>query len=89
MLPRFKHKQLKFNEGELIYSVGDEAKNVYLIHSGHISIRSKNGLELGNLGPGEIFGEVGRVINSPRTVTAKAKQIVLYMKLIGATFKKS
>ena len=73
MLPRFKHKQLKFNEGDLIYSVGDEAKNVYLIHSGHISIRSKNGLELGNLGPGEIFGEVGRVINSPRTVTAKAK----------------
>ena len=70
---KFKHKQLKFNEGNLIYSIGDEAKNVYLIHSGHISIRSKHGLELGNLGPGEIFGEVGRVINSPRTVTAKAK----------------
>ncbi len=73
LLPKFKHKQLKFNEGDLIYSIGDEAKNVYLIHSGHISIRSKHGLELGNLGPGEIFGEVGRVINSPRTVTAKAK----------------
>ena len=58
MLPKFKHKQLKFNEGDLIYSIGDEAKNVYLIHSGHISIRSKHGLELGNLGPGEIFGEV-------------------------------
>ena len=65
MLPKFKHKQLKFNEGNVIYSIGDEAKNVYLIHSGHISIRSKHGLELGNLGPGEIFGEVGRVINSP------------------------
>ena len=73
LLPKFKHKQLKFNEGDLIYSIGDDAKNVYLIHSGHISIRSKHGLELGNLGPGEIFGEVGRVINSPRTVTAKAK----------------
>ena len=73
LLPKFKHKQLKFNEGDIIYSIGDEAKNVYLIHSGHISIRSKHGLELGNLGPGEIFGEVGRVINSPRTVTAKAK----------------
>ena len=73
LLPKFKHKQLKFNEGDIIYSIGDDAKNVYLIHSGHISIRSKHGLELGNLGPGEIFGEVGRVINSPRTVTAKAK----------------
>ena len=73
MLPKFKHKQVKFNEGDIVYSLGDEAKNVYLIHSGHVSIRSKHGLELGLLGPGEIFGEVGRVIGTPRTVTAKAK----------------
>ena len=73
MLPKFKHKQVKFNEGDTVYSLGDEAKNVYLIHSGHVSIRSKHGLELGLLGPGEIFGEVGRVIGTPRTVTAKAK----------------
>ena len=73
MLPKFKHKQVKFNEGDTVYSIGDEAKNVYLIHSGHVSIRSKHGLELGLLGPGEIFGEVGRVIGTPRTVTAKAK----------------
>ena len=79
MLPKFKHKQVKFNEGDIVYSLGDEAKNVYLIHSGHVSIRSKHGLELGLLGPGEIFGEVGRVIGSPRTVTAKAKtDCILY-----------
>ena len=79
MLPKFKHKQVKFDEGAIIYSLGDEAKNVYLIHSGHVSIRSKHGLELGLLGPGEIFGEVGRVIGSPRTVTAKAKtNCILY-----------
>jgi len=78
-LPKFKHKQVKFNEGDIVYSLGDEAKNVYLIHSGHVSIRSKHGLELGLLGPGEIFGEVGRVIGSPRTVTAKAKtDCILY-----------
>ena len=53
-----------------------------------MSIRSKHGLELGLLGPGEIFGEVGRVIGSPRTVTAKAKQTVFYMKLNEETAKK-
>ena len=79
LLPKFKHKQVKFDEGDIVYSLGDEAKNVYLIHSGHVSIRSKHGLELGLLGPGEIFGEVGRVIGSPRTVTAKAKtSCILY-----------
>ena len=88
MLPKFKHKQLKFNEGALIYSIGDEAKNVYLIHSGHISIRSKHGLELGNHGPGEIFGEVGRVINSPRTVTAKAKTDCVVYEIDWANLQK-
>ena len=88
LLPKFKHKQLKFNEGDLIYSIGDEAKNVYLIHSGHISIRSKHGLELGNLGPGEIFGEVGRVINSPRTVTAKAKTDCVVYEIDWANLQK-
>ena len=88
MKPKFKHKQLKFNEGDLIYSIGDEAKNVYLIHSGHISIRSKHGLELGNLGPGEIFGEVGRVINSPRTVTAKAKTDCVVYEIDWANLQK-
>ena len=88
MLPKFKHKQLKFNEGDLIYSIGDGAKNVYLIHSGHISIRSKHGLELGNLGPGEIFGEVGRVINSPRTVTAKAKTDCVVYEIDWANLQK-
>ena len=79
MLPKFKHKQVKFDEGEIVYSLGADAKNIYLIHSGHVSIRSKHGLELGLLGPGEIFGEVGRVIGSPRTVTAKAKtDCILY-----------
>ncbi len=78
-MPKFKHKQVKFNEGDIIYSLGDEAKNIYLIHSGNVSIRSKHGLELGLLGAGEIFGEVGRVIGSPRTVTAKAKtNCILY-----------
>jgi CRP-like cAMP-binding protein len=46
---------------------------LYLIHSGTVSIRTRHGLEVGILDDGEIFGEVGRVIGSPRTVTAKAK----------------
>ena len=46
---------------------------VYLIHSGQVGIYSRHGLELGSLGEGEIFGEVGRVIGTLRTVNARAK----------------
>ena len=88
MLPKFKHKQVKFDEGEIVYSLGDDAKNIYLIHSGHVSIRSKHGLELGLLGPGEIFGEVGRVIGSPRTVTAKAKTDCILYEIEWAKLQK-
>ena len=40
------------------------------------------------IGPGEIFGEVGRVINSPRTVTAKAKTDCVVYEIDWANLQK-
>ncbi len=62
-----------FNKGDHIYSIDDKSDFVYLIHSGEVGIYSRHGLELGSLGQGEIFGEVGRVIGTLRTVNARAK----------------
>ena len=46
---------------------------IYLLNwSGEIKILSKNGLQLGLLKEGEIFGEVGHIIKTPRTVSAIA-----------------
>ena len=61
-----------FVEGEKIYSHNELSDFIYLIESGEVKILSKNGLELGLLGEGEIFGEVGHIIKSPRTVSAIA-----------------
>ena len=61
-----------FAEGDVIYSHNDLSNFIYLIESGEVKILSKNGLELGLLKEGEIFGEVGHVIKSPRTVSAIA-----------------
>jgi len=61
-----------FVEGEKIYSHNDLSDFIYLIESGEVKILSKNGLELGLLGEGEIFGEVGHIIKTPRTVSAIA-----------------
>jgi CRP-like cAMP-binding protein len=73
MMRSFDHIQKNFNAGETVYEIGDRSEHLYLIHSGTVSIRTRHGLEVGILTDGEIFGEVGRVIGSPRTVTAKAK----------------
>jgi len=62
-----------FTKGDSIYSIDEKSDFVYLIHSGQVGIYSRHGLELGSLGEGEIFGEVGRVIGTLRTVNARAK----------------
>ena len=72
-MPQIPQIKKHFNAEETIYTIGDKAESVYLIHSGKVSILSTHGLEIGTLADGEMFGEVGRVIGSPRTVTAKAK----------------
>ena len=59
-----------YKAGETIYSHNDPAEFIFLIHSGKVRIESKHGLELGTLETGEIFGEVGHIIEAPRTVTA-------------------
>ena len=61
-----------FKAGEIIYSHNDPAEFIFLIHSGKVRIESKHGLELGVLETGEIFGEVGHIIKTPRTVSAIA-----------------
>ena len=61
-----------FSEGDTIYSHNDLSDFIYLIESGEVKILSKNGLELGLLQEGEIFGEVGHIIKAPRTVSAIA-----------------
>ena len=59
-----------YNEGEKIYSHNDLSDYIYLIESGEVKILSKHGLELVILTQGEIFGEVGHIIEKSRSVTA-------------------
>ena len=65
-------KTKTFTVGEKIYSHNDFSDYIYLIESGEVEILSKNGLKLGILKEGEIFGEVGHIIKTPRTVSAIA-----------------
>jgi len=61
-----------YKKDDIIYSHNDLSDKIYLIESGEVKILSKHGLQLGVLKEGEIFGEVGHIIESGRTVTAIA-----------------
>jgi CRP-like cAMP-binding protein len=62
-------------EGETLFRQGDPADTAYIVESGRIRIRGlRKGvqLELAELGPGELFGELALIDSGPRTADATA-----------------
>ncbi len=88
-MPKTRLSQLvktSFNEGDVIYAVNDPSDCVYLVHSGTVQLESKQGMILGTLGEGELFGEVGLITAAPRTVTVRAKTKSVLIKVEEAVF---
>ena len=64
-----------YKAGEVIFSEGDESQEAYWLVSGQveISIKAPSGQRpLGQLHPGEVFGEMGLVDDQPRSASATA-----------------
>ena len=73
--------------GDVIYSVNDASHSVYLVHSGSVQIESKQGMILGVLNEGELFGEVGLITSEMRTVTVRAKTDCIVIKISEPIFQ--
>lgn len=61
-----------FYAGQCVFKEGETGDRAYLIQDGTIEI-TKNGLLLGTLSKGEMFGEMALVDDQPRMATAKAQ----------------
>jgi CRP/FNR family transcriptional regulator, cyclic AMP receptor protein len=87
--------QLKeFRKGDLLFREGDVSDAMYVIKKGRISITKNKGageVELAELGPGEMLGEMAFFDNKPRSAGARAKQdatvIILPFTALYAQFK--
>ena len=74
-----------YKAGEVIYNINDPADKIYLIHNGKVRVKSKMGLNLGVLVEGEMFGEVGPIIEETRTVTVIAETNCTLREIDDAT----
>ena len=74
-----------YKAGEIIYNINDPADKIYLIHNGKVRVKSKMGLNLGVLIEGEMFGEVGPIIEETRTVTVIAETNCTLKEIDDAT----
>lgn len=64
-----------FQRGQVVFREGDKSQEAYYIVNGlvEISLTAAHGVQsLAKIGPGEIFGEMGMIMDRPRSATATA-----------------
>jgi hypothetical protein len=69
-----------FQPGQIIFKEGDKSNEAYYLVSGavEISVATSHGKQvLAQLGGGEIFGEMGMIMDRPRSATATAMEATL------------
>jgi CRP-like cAMP-binding protein len=67
-------EEVRLAPGEVLFRQGDPGDSIYLLVSGQMLIKlgapAQDDRTLATLGPGAIFGEMGPLVNTPRTATA-------------------
>lgn len=63
----------EYLEHEVLFDEGEEGHAIYIVISGHVTIRRSAGnILIANLGPGSFFGELALLTNAPRATQARA-----------------
>ncbi len=92
VVARYSHYD-NFNRGETIFSEGSHSEELYIIKEGEVLISKHRGenedMALARFIPGEIFGELDLLDNTPRTAVAVAEKdtTLLIFPKKGVQFK--
>ncbi|KPA18279.1 Crp/Fnr family transcriptional regulator [Candidatus Magnetomorum sp. HK-1] len=86
----------EFRKGHIIIKEGQESKESYIIRKGYVTIykvTNSQKIIIDQLGPGEIFGEMGALAGSKRSANAVTLEptevIVVQKKVLSEALKKS
>ena len=81
---------MRVEGGQVVFNQGDEADAAYVIVSGRVDVTAGDeGAEvrLGELGPGEVFGELGLIDDAPRSATVTTRRDTLLVKFPRPVFE--
>jgi hypothetical protein len=79
-----------FNPGQIIFKEGEKSHDAYYIVHGavEISVSTAHGKQvLGKISPGEVFGEMGMIMDRPRSATATALEPTLVESISETDFE--
>jgi len=79
-------KERRFDAGTSIVSAGEPAQGFYLIIDGRAEVK-QGGRTIRTLGPGDYFGELALIRETPRTATVVAKDSTTCLALARWDFK--
>jgi CRP-like cAMP-binding protein len=68
------------SKGELLFREGDPVDALYVVADGEM-VAFRRGVELGHLGEGDFFGEIGLISDQPRQATMGATRSTVLLKL--------
>ena len=85
-------RPLRFRAGEAVLRQGDSADRFYIIRHGEVTVtqRDETGRDavLATLGPGQFFGEMGLLADTPRTASVHARTELEVLTLDRETFRR-
>lgn len=79
--------EVNYPKDTVIIQQGEDGYNMYILDSGQVQILYSEE-EVGELGPGEVFGETALMYNCIRTATVKAKTPIKLWIIDRPTFRK-
>jgi CRP/FNR family cyclic AMP-dependent transcriptional regulator len=78
--------EIDLREGKVMTRQGSRGREFFVLLEGEASV-TKDGSTINQLGPGDFFGEIALVSDSPRTATVTATTPVRTLVVTAASFK--
>ena len=79
-------EDMEVEAGKVLTREGQSGSEFFVIVDGEVSV-TKNGQEIRTLGPGDFFGEIALLEDTPRTATVVAKTPLRFFVLTRQSFR--
>ena len=79
-------EDMEVEEGKVLTREGESGREFFVIIDGEVAV-TKDGSEIRRLGPGDFFGEIALVEDTPRTATVTAAAPLRFFVLTRQSFR--